>query len=72
MLIFLLLVESGLPVVGSLLSGLLDHLDDLLSGLAVLGEDVDILRGQLHRPLGSVIDCLDVEDKVSRLDKLAV
>ena len=47
MLIFNLLVESRLPVVGSLLSCLLNHLDDLLPGLAVLGEDVDIF---IQRP----------------------
>ena len=61
---FILLVESRLPVVGSLLSGLLDHLDDLLPGLAIFGEDVDILRGELHSSLGGVIDGLDVQDKV--------
>ena len=72
MLMVHLLVQSRLPVVGSLLSDLLNHLDDLLPGLAVLGEDVDILGGKLHGSLSSVIDGLDVEDKVPRLDKLAV
>ena len=41
MLMVHLLVQSRLPVVGSLLSDLLNHLDDLLPGLAGLGEDVD-------------------------------
>ena len=72
MLVVLLLVESRLPVIGSLLSGLLDHLDNLLPSLAILGENVDILGGKLNGSLGGVIDGLDMEDKVPRLNKLAV